>query len=301
MSSIAPYNRNGFYGDDIQSKVLRGGDPGSRPQRRLRPISRGQPGYVYSKKMTLGCSSSASGRKCGAKKKRGGAALGGKGGVPAVRSLLPWWQHSTSKIGADMNRGLRPACHGPGQGNTAGHDAVSSLAEHSSPQQPMGTITPEKPANDSENQLSGASGIDTVDTVQNMEDGQQRTSEYTHYANLFDNPPPSIPSVDQYVFNDNVMYEAITKRGHTRALPVSPTGAGVLGIEESGNAPWGTASRGEELQTGVDQSSLLYADEDIDKARNSPRYPAPTWPLVTVVAHCKPGYKRHLGIPSYTQ
>lgn len=271
MRNVAPYGRNSHYGGNIQSKVLRGGEPGSRPQRRLRPISRGQPGYVYSKKMTLGCNPSSSSGKLRTKKKRGGASVGGNRGVPEVRSLLPWWQHAASKVGADMNREE----HVFGQGGTDQDDTAPALKEHSSPQQSVGSRTPEKPADSAENQLSGASGrttvspsgVDTVHTVQNKEDGQQGTSDYTHYANLFDNPPPSIPPVDQYVFNDNVMYEAITKRGHTQALPLSPSSRALLGIDECSTAPRGAAPGGEEVRAHMDPSALLYADEDIDKAR----------------------------------
>ena len=253
------------------------GDPRSKAQGQLRPILRSQPGYVYSKKMTLGCNLRASSGKRRAKKKGTIASVGSNGGASAVRSLLPWWQHTASTIGSDVKKGGSPYAK-LRQEDEGGHDGVAAVTELSSSPQPTGRATLKSPVDDTEYSTSGRTALNprAIDTAAystlNEKGRQQETEEYTHYANLFENPPPSIPEVDQYVFNDNVMYEALTKRGHSKALPLSPSGAGMLGMEGCGNASWSITADREELQAYVDPSTLLYADEDIDKVRTSSRW-----------------------------
>lgn len=253
----------------------------------LKPLPRSHPGYVYSKKMTLGCKPSLSSRKVRASKIRAGVAGAKGGGQPAVRSMLPWWDHSASMIGAGSQR-----ADAMSQQKETGHDADAALyntprsaidVEAQSPEQgSTRSATPEATPNNlvEEHHRRGSSDggsctlnpqavrkLIAVEKAENEE--KQRANEYTHYSNLFENPPPSIPTVDQYIFDDNILYEAITKRGNRKALPVNPSGGGVIGIQECGDAPWAAADRAnsgvDESEAYVDPQDLLYADEDIDK------------------------------------
>ena len=92
---------------------------------------------------------------------------------------------------------------------------------------------------------------------------------YTDCSNLFENPPPSIPCVDQYVRRESIMYEAITKRARSRALPVKEPDSVLRVNKKGGNAPRDPLDDGS-LDADVDPSALLFGDEDIDKVRLSP-------------------------------
>lgn len=286
-----------------------GGVRRSQPkqQHMLKPLSRGQPGYVYSKKMTLGCKPSLPSSKLQAKNKCGSTTLEGRdGGVAAARLILPWWQHSTPKIGADSKQ-VEPQSASSddasglarSQGGATCHHADAHLhdtpkgavavGEQSPPQTLITTLTPESPPNcqvghkdgnrlritaDGDNPTTEPHTVEIFISPRNSENEQQGTREYAHHSNLFENPPPSIPTVDQYIFDDNITYEAITKRRHRKALPLSRRG--FLGIAESGDSPWGatfcggvggvgSVGGGEALDSCVNSSALLYADEDIDQ------------------------------------
>lgn len=92
---------------------------------------------------------------------------------------------------------------------------------------------------------------------------------YTDCSNLFENPPPSMPCVDQYVRRESIMYEAITKRARSRALPVKEPDSVLRVNKKGGNAPRDPLDD-ESLDADVDPSALLFGDEDIDKVRLSP-------------------------------
>lgn len=206
-----------------------------------------------------------------------------------MRLMLPWWHHSASKISASSR-----AINAMSQERENGHDADASLyntpksvsgVEAQSPmQQSTCPATPESTPNNTVKERCQRDRSDdgrstwnpqeegnqiAIENTENEE--QQGANEYTHYSNLFENPPPSIPTVDQYILDDNILYEAITKRGHRKALPVNPSGGGVLGIQECGDVPWAAAGLGssgvDELETYVDPQDLLYADEDIDQVQ----------------------------------
>ncbi|CAN0581880.1 unnamed protein product, partial [Ectocarpus sp. 12 AP-2014] len=55
-------------------------------------------------------------------------------------------------------------------------------------------------------------GVDAIPSSQKNDGGQYVEKTYAHYSNLFENPPPTMPTVDQYIFEDSITYEAITKR-----------------------------------------------------------------------------------------
>ncbi|CAN0527167.1 unnamed protein product, partial [Ectocarpus sp. 12 AP-2014] len=77
------------------------------------------------------------------------------------------------------------------------------------------------------------------------------------------------PTVDQYIFEDSITYEAITKRGQSKALPLNVASGGALGIgQPGGDSSKGVAfvgAGGDDTESYVDPSALLFADEDIDK------------------------------------
>ncbi|CAN0528847.1 unnamed protein product, partial [Ectocarpus sp. 12 AP-2014] len=77
------------------------------------------------------------------------------------------------------------------------------------------------------------------------------------------------PTVDQYIFEDSITYEAITKRGQSKALPLNVASGGALGIgQPGGDSSKGVAfvgAGGDDPESYVDPSALLFADEDIDK------------------------------------
>lgn len=215
-----------------------------------------------------------------AKKNRAGAAVRKYGGQPAVRLMLPWWNHSVSKksAGSEDLDAMSPE-------RETGDDADSAL--YNTPKSAIGVeaqsthpASPESTTTYPVEQNAQGSGGGTVDPramgkkivpEKTEQEEPQGPHEYAHYSNLFENPPPSIPTVDQYILDDNILYEAITKRGHRKALPLNPSGGGVLGIQECGDATWAPARVGnsgvDELQTYVDPQDLLYADEDIEKVR----------------------------------
>ncbi|CAM9673799.1 unnamed protein product, partial [Laminaria digitata] len=87
---------------------------------------------------------------------------------------------------------------------------------------------------------------------------------YTDCSNLFENPPPSIPEVDQYIRCESVKYEAITKRARSKAIPVKEVN-GVLRVKKGSNVPRNDPLDDESLDADVDPSALLFGDEDIDK------------------------------------
>eukprot|EP00752_Nemacystus_decipiens_P003652 g3366.t1 len=236
--------------------------------------------------MTLRCEPSSSSRRMRAKIKRAGAAVGKHEGQSAVRLMLPWWRRSVPKTIAESEGvgGLGPGRE-TGDGDAASHTRpkIANGVEAQAPeQQTTPPATPEStpicPAEQHDKRARGDNGSDTVNSQPNgyqimvektEKEEQQEGIEYTHYSNLFENPPPSIPTVDQYILDDNISYGAITKRGQSRALPLNPSGGGILGIQECGDAPWATShfasSHVDELETYVDPQDLLYADEDIDK------------------------------------
>lgn len=171
------------------------------------------------------------------------------------------------------------------RGGETGHDADAAV--HSMPKSAIGVeaqprlakpeSAPAYPAegktrrNTSDNENRVVSRHATVQQVpvEKPENEEQAANEYTHYSNLFDNPPPSIPTVDQYIFDENIMYGAISKRRQGKALPVNPSGGGV---QELGGVSWADArlSTGgvDQVETHVDPQDLLYADEDIDKVHD---------------------------------
>lgn len=257
----------------------------SKQQHVLKPLPRSQPGSVYSKKMALVCKPSSSSRKMRAKKKRAGATVGKYGGQPAVRLMLPWWHHSAKKRAGTEEVDISPEGETCQDADAASYDTPESAngVEAQSPtQQSTWPASPEStstyPAEGNVQRDRCDSGGGTVNPQprgrqvlvgETESDEQQGANEYTHYSHLFENPPPSIPMVDQYIFDDNILYDAITKRGNRKALPLDPSGAGVIGIQECVDAPWAPARVGssgvDELETYVGPQDLLYADEDIDK------------------------------------
>lgn len=277
------------------------GRPQSKQRRLSKPVLRGQPGYVYSKKMTLGCTRPLPRSKLhGVKKRVGAFEVGSDGGVTEVRSILPWWPHSSPQVGAEskqvesqstrlddpsrLAKGLEGvACH-HGADDAHLHATPKAVAvEQTTPQLPTSTLAPEsEPSNkadgkdDTHKITTSGDGENTHSSRKDDDNDQRGKKEYAHHSNLFENPPPSIPNVDQYIFNDNITYEAITKRGHLEALPVSQRA--FLGIEKCGDDPWaavcggggdgggGTGGVGDvALEPYVHSSALLYADEDIDQ------------------------------------
>lgn len=80
-------------------------------------------------------------------------------------------------------------------------------------------------------------------------------------SGLFDSSTPPVPMVDQYINDDNLLYEAITKRGRTEALPVNNDGRGMLGLEKVVDG----RSNDKGLLQDVEPEALLFSDEDIDK------------------------------------
>lgn len=92
---------------------------------------------------------------------------------------------------------------------------------------------------------------------------------YTDCSNLFENPPPSIPCVDQYIRRESIMYEAIAKRARSKALPVKEPD-GVLRVNKKGGSAPRDPLDDESLDADVDPSALLFGDEDIDKVRLRP-------------------------------
>lgn len=89
---------------------------------------------------------------------------------------------------------------------------------------------------------------------------------YTDCSNLFENPPPSIPDVDQYIRRESVMYEAITQRARSKALPVKEPN-GVLRVTKGANVERDAFVEDGGLEADIDPSALLFGDEDIDKVR----------------------------------
>lgn len=87
------------------------------------------------------------------------------------------------------------------------------------------------------------------------------------YPSLFDVPTPPVPIVDQYIHDDNLLYEAITKRGRTEALPVNNDERGMLGLEKAVDG-WPNAGS---LLQDVGPEALLFLDKDIDKVPLSER------------------------------
>lgn len=262
--------------------------PLSKQQRLLKPLPRRQPGSVYSKKMTVGCKPSSLTRKMRSKKKRAGTAAGNHGvGQPPVRLMLPWWHHSVPKLSAgskeaDATSREREAGDGTDAAlystpkSAAGVEAQPPKQQSTRPAMPESTQTHPEKENVQRGKPDSGSGMVNFKIsgkqikIEKPDDEEQKgTNEYTHYTNLFENPPPSIPTVDQYISDDNILYEAITKRGQRKALPLNPSGGGVFEIQECGDPQWaaaGVASNGvDELEIYVDPQDLLYADEDVEK------------------------------------
>lgn len=96
--------------------------------------------------------------------------------------------------------------------------------------------------------------------------GRVGDADYT-INSLFDNPTPPVPIVDQYIHDDNLLYEAITKRGRTEALPVDNDERGMLGLEKAVDG----RPNDEGLLQDVKPEALLFLDEDIDKVPLSER------------------------------
>lgn len=236
----------------------------SEKQHTLKPLPRSRLGSVYSKKMTLGggLKPSSSSRKLSARTNRGGAAAAKHGGLPAARLMLPWWQHSASKISVEHEE-----VHAASQEKRVGN--TQSPTQQSTPASTPNHRVRESNQGDSSDGDSCALKPRAIcgDNVAE----KTEANGYTHYSNLFENPPPTIPTVDQYIFDQNILYESITKRGHRKALPMNPSGGGTLGIQECGDDPWAAAvlgsTREDGLEAYVDPQDLLYADEDIDQVR----------------------------------
>lgn len=263
----------------------------------LQPLSRSLSGHVYGKKMTLGCAQlTSSGQLRSRKAKTGQPRRRGE----AVRSMLPWWQNSTPNINdtcvenvsttedaGRFSRGQKDAlcqhssaCSDGLPTTAAGDGDGDQMQQHPTMKSPDAipkchgvddkeNIADQRTVGAAGESALGHSGVRTSCVPgNNDEDGLERGAKpYNHYSNLFENPPPSIPTVDQYIFDDNITYKAITKRGHTEAIPVEMAGDGVLGIGQCGTVPWDATIRGEnqDLEFDIDPSALLYADEDIDK------------------------------------
>ncbi|CAN0035199.1 unnamed protein product [Ectocarpus fasciculatus] len=270
-----------------------GGRLRSKHQVSLRPISRRQPGYVYSKKMTFGRTLSPTSRKALARKRRTPAAKDAGGGVPTVRSMLPWWQNIYTLVGqANMSASGLAASLEFQDSNLSLRDTPTGGAdggEQTSPQQQrVSSTAPENTQNkcnvgggDSnlEQQQSiddkiersppSPNEVDAIPSSQINDGGPQVEKAYNHYSNLFENPPPTMPTVDQYIFEDSITYGAITKRGQSKALPVNVSSGGALGIgQRGGGSSKGAAfvgAGGDDTESYVDPSALLFADEDIDK------------------------------------
>ncbi|CAN0278675.1 unnamed protein product, partial [Ectocarpus sp. 8 AP-2014] len=268
-----------------------GGRLRSKHQVSLRPLSRRQPGYVYSKKMTLGCTPSPASRKALARKRRTPAATDAGGGVPAVRSMLPWWQNiytlvrqanvnapgqATGLESQDPNVILR----GTPTGGAVGGEQTSPHQQRVSPTPPQSKHICDVGGGDSNEQQQSISdkiersslspnGVDAIPSSQRNDGGQHVEKAYAHYSNLFENPPPTMPTVDQYIFEDSITYGAITKRGQRKALPLNIASGGALGIgQPGGDSSKGVAfvgAGGVDTESYVDPSALLFADEDIDK------------------------------------
>ncbi|CAM9314375.1 unnamed protein product, partial [Ectocarpus sp. 4 AP-2014] len=267
-----------------------GGRLRSKHQVSLRHTSRRQPGYVYSKKMSLGCTPSPASRKALARKRRTRAATGAGGGVPAVRAMLPWCQNiftlvrqanvnapgqATGLERHDPNAFLR----GIPTGGAVGGEETSPHQQRVSPTPPKSNDICDVGGGDSNEQQQSISdkigsppspnGVDAIPTSQRNDGGQHVEKAYAHYSNLFENPPPTMPTVDQYIFEDSITYGAITKRGQSKALPLNVASENALGIgQRGGDSSKGAAfvgASGEDTESYVDPSALLFADEDIDK------------------------------------
>ncbi|CAN0071533.1 unnamed protein product [Scytosiphon promiscuus] len=271
----------------------RSGERWKRPNA-LRPLSRSFSGHVYSKKMTLGCTQPSSRGNMRARKIKSDQSRRRR---EAVRSMLPWWQNSLPDLPNTCAEDLSTAentVQSPGhlreelcqRQGASWHGSLTTTARNGEQKQqqlptkasdaistPIGVDGDEGENTDQPTVDAAGGRTSRTSDVQgsfhpsrNHEDGLQHgTKPYNHYSNLFENPPPSIPTVDQYIFDDNIRYKAITKRGHTEAIPVETGGDGVLGIGQCGSVPWDAAFADTTQETDGDPSALLYADEDIDK------------------------------------
>lgn len=121
------------------------------------------------------------------------------------------------------------------------------------------------PLNEEAQQHTSAPGLNSIAANPT----ESAYDAYTDCSNLFENPPPSIPCVDQYIRRESIMYEAIAKRARSKALPVKEPD-GVLRVNKNGgNAPRDPLDD-ESLDADLDPSALLFGDEDIDKVRLRP-------------------------------
>lgn len=93
-------------------------------------------------------------------------------------------------------------------------------------------------------------------------DGETDTPIVHGLPSLFQTTQPTIPTVNQYIPKENLMYEAIRKRGQGGVLAKNM--GGLLSFEQKGGTPWADMKGGEYVED-IEPSALLYADEDIDK------------------------------------
>ena len=248
-------------------------------------------------------------------KQQGKKKLEAKNSLKSVRAMLPWW-HDTACDTRPGNNGEDGAATTtadtarPKQkrnATTPGNNAAAVLvsgdaATNTTAARENNTQLPGKSGESIQQRTRGsASPLPTAPTSSRAhdDDGQLNEEEqhistrgfnsiaansidsaydaYTDCSNLFENPPPSIPGVDQYVRRESIMYEAITKRARSKALPVEEPD-GVLRVKKRGNAPRDPLDD-ESLDAEVDPSALLFGDEDIDKVRLHPL--SLSWPYIS--------------------
>lgn len=170
----------------------------------------------------------------------------------SVRSMLPWGPKSEEKTGipirllgrdGDMDLGLQDT------GRGLGMEACNMHGRSTSP-------------------WNGTPGIDGCSLRHSPGDhSSSRSTEgnnlQVHHEDLFRSQLPHFPGIDDYIRSPSLTFGAITKRGHTDALPITG-GANLLDSMSAADVPWREPDE-ESFECDLDSENMSFSDEHIDQ------------------------------------